>query len=719
MRVDEARRDDRAAEVERSHAFVAKDGLRRPLRRVTILAGGGWLTPHPGRGRARGRVAGADLGDEAVLDPQPAALVLGAGVVHRDDPGVREDHADASSGTSSKRSTSTRPRSVSFSARDHREREEREVLERRLERRSRARRAAATSARLRATTSSSGASESRPATGSGSSASTLAPSTTTIPPPMFASRAHRERHRVVAHPDDDDVVRVVRDRRGERAAPEAEARARSRAPIRPVPRWRSTTAIFARSRSGSATASPAAHGRLLDERLGDDLARDEPDHARAAAAPRDRGRPRARARRRAPCAAPSRAPRRAGSRRPAARPSARARGRSARGRGAAAGRPGSRARSRRGARARATSAGLSVAQTSASSGGIPNATASRTIALMWPSSAMCSGSRSSVQNAIRCGPYSREQRQQRVQVPRRRRLADQQPHPGAQPLAALLDGRTPRGRSGSRRRRTRCSSRPRTPGAWPSTCVARARASRARAGRRATTPGKFIISASPITRRRRSSASRSPAVSSRRGDSKRDAGTHDEAMNQTSSGSRPHDVEQPVDAVGAEHVRDLVRVGDDRRRAEREHEPRELVDEQLRRLEVHVRVDEARARRSGRPRRRLGALVLAEPGDVAVDDRDVGLEPLAREDARAPARRARRGRRARPRARRRGGARCGDDIWTGTVQFAPWTCSLRGRLDEALRLKAERPDARADPGRHRRDGRAQLRPRAARRRCST
>ena len=51
-------------------------------------------------------------------------------------------------------------------------------------------------------------------------------------------------------------------------------------------------------------------------------------------------------------------------------------------------------------------AALSVAQTSASSGGIPAATASRTIELMCPSSAMCSGSRSSVQNAILLGPYS-------------------------------------------------------------------------------------------------------------------------------------------------------------------------------------------------------------------------------------------------------------------------------------------------------------------------
>ena len=44
--------------------------------------------------------------------------------------------------------------------------------------------------------------------------------------------------------------------------------------------------------------------------------------------------------------------------------------------------------------------------TSASSGVTPAATASRTIELMWPSSTMCSGSRSSVQNASRCGPNS-------------------------------------------------------------------------------------------------------------------------------------------------------------------------------------------------------------------------------------------------------------------------------------------------------------------------
>ncbi len=92
------------------------------------------------------------------------------------------------------------------------------------------------------------------------------------------------------------------------------------------------------------------------------------------------------------------------------------------------------------------------------------------------------------------------------------------------------------------------------------------------------------------------------------------------------------DVEQPVDAVGAEDVGDLVRVGDDRRRAHRQHEPRELVHEQLRRLEVHVRVDEARDDVTARRVERLGALVLAEARDVAVADGDVHVEPLAGED---------------------------------------------------------------------------------------
>src|SRR5207248_9229903 len=91
-------------------------------------------------------------------------------------------------------------------------------------------------------------------------------------------------------------------------------------------------------------------------------------------------------------------------------------------------------------------------------------------------------------------------------------------------------------------------------------------------------------------------------------------------------------VEEPVDAVRAEHVRELVRVEDDRRRAEWEDEPGELVGEELRRLEVHVRVDEARDDEAAGRVEHVAPLVVAEPGDPAVDDRDPRLQPLARED---------------------------------------------------------------------------------------
>ena len=75
-----------------------------------------------------------------------------------------------------------------------------------------------------------------------------------------------------------------------------------------------------------------------------------------------------------------------------------------------------------------------------------------------------------------------------------------------------------------------------------------------------------------------------------------------------------------------------MRVGDDRCRAERKDEPRELVDEQLRRFEVHVRIDEARDDPASARIERLASVVGAEPCDPAVDDRNIRLEPLARED---------------------------------------------------------------------------------------
>src|SRR5439155_8639974 len=91
------------------------------------------------------------------------------------------------------------------------------------------------------------------------------------------------------------------------------------------------------------------------------------------------------------------------------------------------------------------------------------------------------------------------------------------------------------------------------------------------------------------------------------------------------------DVEQPVHTVRAEHVGDLVRIGDHRRGAEWQHEARELVHEQLRRLEMHVRVDEAGDDIAAGRIENLGPVVLAEAGDVAVADRYVDVEPLAGE----------------------------------------------------------------------------------------
>ena len=92
------------------------------------------------------------------------------------------------------------------------------------------------------------------------------------------------------------------------------------------------------------------------------------------------------------------------------------------------------------------------------------------------------------------------------------------------------------------------------------------------------------------------------------------------------------DVDEPVDAVGAEDVRDLVRVRDNGRRAERKHQARELGRKQLRRLEVQVRVDEAWNDVGAVGVECLHALVRAEPGDHAVADRDVDVEPLPCED---------------------------------------------------------------------------------------
>ena len=56
-------------------------------------------------------------------------------------------------------------------------------------------------------------------------------------------------------------------------------------------------------------------------------------------------------------------------------------------------------------------------------------------------------------------------------------------------------------------------------------------------------------------------------------------------------------LDQRQDPRDAEHVRELVRIDGDRGRAVRQHRRDELIDPQLRRLHVHVRVDEPRRQR--------------------------------------------------------------------------------------------------------------------------
>ena len=224
------------------------------------------------------------------------------------------------------------------------------------------------------------------------------------------------------------------------------------------------------------------------------------------------------------------------------------------------------------------------------------------------------------------------ERQQRLQVARHRGLADQEPHPGAQPLAALVRGQRLVVGADARRR--------------------------VRLQLLAEEPGRVAVDVGGALERELRELARAAADDAGEvhhlGEAEHAAATHQRLEVAGPSGAawrlerrRRHargrhevdvelqagrGVEQPVDAVDAEHVRDLVRVGDDRGRPERQDQARELVDEQLDRLDVHVRVDEAGDDVAARCVDRLAPLVRPEPGDHAVDDRDVALEPLAGED---------------------------------------------------------------------------------------
>ena len=222
-----------------------------------------------------------------------------------------------------------------------------------------------------------------------------------------------------------------------------------------------------------------------------------------------------------------------------------------------------------------------------------------------------------------------EQRQERLQVAGCGGLADQQPHPGAQALSPLL-------------RRVRL-----VVGADPGGCVRIERPAehagsvtvdvlcqrelRELRRRTADHPGEvhhLREADHPAPAEQRIEVARSQVAPRRLEPRRRDTRRGHEIDIERDVGA---DVDQPVHSVGAEDVRDLVRVGDDGRRPERQHQPCELVDEQLRRLEVHVRVDEPRNDPAVGRVEQLPALVLAEPRDVAVDHGDVRSQPLAGE----------------------------------------------------------------------------------------
>ena len=252
---------------------------------------------------------------------------------------------------------------------------------------------------------------------------------------------------------------------------------------------------------------------------------------------------------------------------------------------------------------------------------------------MWPSSAMCSGSRSSVQNAIRDGPNSATSgtSARRFLAAEASRISSHIPaRSRSRPSSAVYASwseRTPAAAYA-------CRSRPSTPGACPSTWWSPATASFASSlSAPAITPGKFIISASPITRRRRSRLSRSPGVKGRRGDSNCDAGTQEDAVKKTSSGSVSHTSTSQwtpsvpsTFAISCGSATTAVVPSGRTRRANSDGSSFEVS----RCMWASMKPGTTKAPSASRV---SCALVGAEPGDDAVADRHVGVEPLAREDA--------------------------------------------------------------------------------------
>ena len=156
-----------------------------------------------------------------------------------------------------------------------------------------------------------------------------------------------------------------------------------------------------------------------------------------------------------------------------------------------------------------------------------------------PSSRRSAGWRSSVQRQRWRSVTAEISGEERPQVARVGRLAEEDGEAGAQLRARLVDRGRTRGRCGCPPRHRRARARPVRPGQWPSRWRRRKASSLARTpGSPATTPGKFITSARPSTRGSASSAARS-AASSRAPDGFESRGRHaGRGVDPMSSGAR-------------------------------------------------------------------------------------------------------------------------------------------------------------------------------------
>ena len=139
-----------------------------------------------------------------------------------------------------------------------------------------------------------------------------------------------------------------------------------------------------------------------------------------------------------------------------------------------------------------------------------------------------------------------------------------------------------------------------------------------------------MTSATPIEPTSSRSVSSSGTPISAPGLSNGEAGTQLDAQTPKVNGRRGRGLGQRGDAGHAEDVRDLVRIGGDGGRAVGQHRAHELVDPELRRLEVHVAVDETRSEGRAADVDGVDGVAPTPAGNDAVGDRELGLDPLAR-----------------------------------------------------------------------------------------